>query len=339
MSSKSIATIADVARAAGVSVATVSRALNATAPVSSDVKQRVEEAVSALGYIPAHAAQVLSRRRNNTLAAVVPTLNYSIYARKLESFQRQAERRGYNILIAISKFDPQAEYEQCSRLVWSGAEGFLLEGGIHKDELYTLLSSRQLPYVNTSIFHPDGPHPTIGFDNRVIAAMATEHMLELGHKRIAVISGKTTFNDRALERIEGVGERLALENIDLPKHFIIECNFELADARQAFRRLMALPQPPTAIICTNDQLAFGCVLEGANAGIRIPDDVSVMGFDDLDWAANLKPSLTTVYVPTVEIGSAAANFLIDRLEGVTTSSATQFPARLIPRESTAPPRL
>jgi LacI family transcriptional regulator len=111
---KRIANINDVARAAGVSVATVSRVINATARVSVEVRQRVEAAVAALGYIPAHAAQVLSRQRNNTLAAIVPTLDYSIYARKIGAFQKRAEERGYNILIAISGYDPQLNWKNAA---------------------------------------------------------------------------------------------------------------------------------------------------------------------------------------------------------------------------------
>lgn len=338
MSSKRIANINDVARAAGVSVATVSRTINATARVSPEVKRRVEEAVAALGYIPAHAAQVLSRQRNNTLAAIVPTLDYSIFARKIDAFQRRAEERGYNILIAISGFDPRVELEKCSRLIRSGAEGFLLEGGRHSDELYSLLASRKLPYVNTSVYEPGGAHPTIGFDNRAVASLAAEHLLELGHRRFAVISGKAALNDRAADQVEGIRSRLAREGIDLPGHMMIECGFALAEARQVFRRLLSFQDPPTAIICTNDQLAFGCILEAANAGIDIPGDVSVMGFDDLKWAASLTPSLTTIYVPSAEIGHAAADFLIDRMEGTDTPAAREFAAHLIRRESTAPPK-
>lgn len=338
MSAKRIANINDVARAAGVSVATVSRAINATARVSPEVKRRVEEAVAALGYIPAHAAQVLSRQRNNTLAAIVPTLDYSIFARKIDAFQRRAEERGYNILIAISGFDSRIELEKCSRLIRSGAEGFLLEGRLHSDELYSLLASRKLPYVNTSVYEPGSAHPSIGFDNRAVAAVAAEHLLELGHRRFAVISGKTAMNDRAADQVEGIRSRLSREGIELPGHMTIECGFALAEARQAFRRLVSFQEPPTAIICTHDQLAFGCILEAANTGVDIPGDVSVMGFDDLKWASNLMPSLTTMYVPTAEIGNAAADFLIDRLEGADVPAATEFSAHLIQRESTSPPK-
>lgn len=338
MSSKKIANINDVAKAARVSVATVSRTINATARVSPEVKRRVEEAVAALGYIPAHAAQVLSRQRNNTLAAIVPTLDYSIFARKIDAFQRRAEERGYNILIAISGFDPRVELEKCSRLIRSGAEGFLLEGGLHSEELYALLASRKLPYVNTSVYEPGGAHPTIGFDNRAVASIAAEHLLALGHRRFAVISGRTALNDRAADQVDGIRSRLVREGIDLPGHMMIECGFALAEARQAFRRLVSFQEPPTAIICTSDQLAFGCILEAANAGIDIPGDVSVMGFDDLKWAANLTPSLTTIYVPSAEIGNAAADFLIDRLKGAETPVARKFAAHLIQRESTAQPK-
>ncbi len=338
MSARKIATINDVARLAGVSITTVSRAMNGTGPVRADVKTRVEEAAAALGYIPARAAQMLSRQRSHTLGAIIPTLDYSIFARKIDAFQRQAERRGYNILIAVSDFDPEVELRQCTNLIRSGAEGLLLEGGLHSPELYALLASRHVPYVNTSTFDAAGPHPTIGFSNRAIAAKATQYLLDLGHRRIGVMAARTTFNDRASERIEGVRERLARQGLELAEDCVVECRFVLADARRAFRQLMALADPPTAIVCTNDQLALGGVLEAPHLGISIPGDVSIMGFDDLDWASHLQPSLTTMYVPTAEIGHAAADFLVGRLEGGDPAGRVEIDVDLIVRESTAPAR-
>jgi LacI family transcriptional regulator len=192
--------------------------------------------------------------------------------------------------------------------------------------------------VNTGVYEPGGPHPSIGPDNRAVAAAAVEHLLALGHRRFAVISGKVALNDRAALQIEGIRERLAGEGINLPGHMVIDCGFALAEARQVFRRLVSFQDPPTAVICTSDQLAFGCILEAANAGVAIPGDVSIMGFDDFQWSANLTPALTTMFVPTAEIGMAAADFLIDRMEGASEAKARELTARLIVRESTGRPK-
>lgn len=336
MPPKKVATISDVARAAGISVATVSRAINSSGPVRADVKQRIELAAVKLGYIPARAAQILSRKRSMTLGAIIPTIDYSIYARRIDAFQRQAEKRGYNVLIAVSDYDPQIELRQCTNLVSSGAEGILLEGGLHHKELYALLSSRQTAYVNTGTYDPGSPHPTIGFNNRAVAARATQYLLGLGHRRIGIIAGRTNFNDRAMERIQGVRDRLEQQCLPFPAEYVVECPFALGDARRAFRQLMALTRPPTAIICTTDQLALGGMLEAAHLGIAIPHQVSIMGFDNLDWAPHLKPSLTTIYIPSSEIGQAAADFLVRRLAGEDPPPATEIEADLIVRESTGP---
>lgn len=289
-----------------------------------------------LGYIPSRAAQTLSRQRSHTLGAIIPTLDYSIFSRKIDAFQRRSEELGYSILIAVSDFDPEVELRQCFNLIRSGAEGLLLEGGLHSAELYALLAAHNVLYVNTSTYDPTSSHPTIGFSNRGIASKATQYLLDLGHVNLGVISAQTTFNDRAAGRIEGIRDRLRGAGFELTPEQVVECGFALSDARRAFRQLMALPNPPTAVVCTNDQLALGCILEAQHSGLRIPRDVSVMGFDDLDWAAHLKPSLTTMYVPTAEIGCAAAEFLVHMIEGGRPPMAMEIGVDLIVRESTAP---
>lgn len=328
--------ILDVAAGAGVSTSTVSRALNGTGPVRTDVKKRVAEVAARLGYIPTRAAQNLSNKRTRTLGAIIPTLDYSIFARKVDGFQREAERRGYSILIAVSDFDPDVEYQQCLNLLRSGAEGIMLEGGLHGEALFELLQNRNVPFVNTSTYDAGGKHPSIGFSNSGIAAKATRFLLDLGHSRVAVIAGQTAFNDRAAERIEGVRAALSAAGFMLPAEYVLESTYLLADARAAFRHLMSLAVRPTAVVCANDLLALGAILEAQHLGIDIPSKVSVLGFDDLDWASHLRPSLTTMFVPTAEIGHRAAGFLCDRLDGKPVIEATEIAVNLIVRESTGP---
>lgn len=333
---KPLSRIQDVAEAAGVSITTVSRALNRTGPVKAEVRARIESVAKKLSYIPERAAQDLSRRRSYTLGAIIPTLDYSIYARKIDAFRRQAERLGYNVLIAVSDYDAETEEAQCINLLRSGVEGLMLEGGVHSKSLYKLLNSRRVPYVNTSTLDPSGVHPSIGFSNQAVSAKATRYLLDLGHRVFGVIAAKSGFNDRSRERIQGVRERLAAAGVVLRDEYVIECSFVLADSRVAFRRMMNLDPPATAIVCTNDILAMGAILEAQHLGVAVPGNVSILGFDDLDWSSHLRPSLTTLFVPMAEMGRQAAVYLCDRLQGKTVPSTLEVDVNFILRESTGP---
>jgi LacI family transcriptional regulator len=333
---KSQSRIQDVAEAAGVSITTVSRALNGTGPVKAEVRARIEAVARKLSYIPERAAQDLSRRRSYSLGAIIPTLDYSIYARKIDAFRRRSEQLGYNVLIAVSDYNSATEESQCINLLRSGAEGLMLEGGVHNKSLYKLLDSRHVPYVNTSTLDATGTHPSIGFSNKAIAGKATQHLLDLGHKVFGVIAANTGFNDRSRERIQGVRERLAAVGNTLLGQYVIECSFMLAESRRAFRQVMNLNPPATAIVCTNDILAMGAILEAQHMGVSVPREVSILGFDDLDWSPHLLPSLTTLLVPMAEMGQEAATYLCDRLQGKSVRNSIEMDVKFILRESTGP---
>lgn len=326
--------IYDVAKAAGVSIATVSRTLNGGTSVSPEIARRVTEAVDALGYIPARAAQDLSNRRSRMLAAILPSLDYAIYVRKAEAFRARASSRGYGLLLATSNWSLETEYEQCVDLIRSGAEGIMLEGGLHQTAVYEVLQRRGIPYVNTSTYKPKGEHPSIGFSNIEIGARAARHLLDLGHTDIGVIAGRMASNDRTSERVEGVKKAIEERGLILREDRVIECEYRIGDARQAFRHLLSASPAPTALVCTNDVLALGAVLESQHADIPIPDRVSIVGYDDLDWAAHLKPGLTTFYVPTAEIGERSADYLISRIEGHSAVDHSELEVPFILRAST-----
>jgi LacI family transcriptional regulator len=182
-----------------------------------------------------------------------------------------------------------------------------------------------------------GTHPSIGFSNKAIASKATQHLLDLGHKVFGVIAAKTGFNDRSHERIQGVRERLAGAGLALQNQNVIECSFMLADSRSAFRRIMSFNPPATAIVCTNDILAMGAIIEAQHMGVSVPREVSILGFDDLDWSPHLLPSLTTLLVPMAQMGHEAATYLCDRLQGRPVPASIEMDVKFVLRDSTGPP--
>lgn len=324
----------DVARHAGVSIATVSRVLNDSGPVADPVRRLVEQAIDKLGYTPNAAARALVRSRSETIGAVVPTLENATFAIAVEALQSRLREAGYTLLLASSGYDRSNESTQVRALLARGVEGVMVVGGAHDPEIEQLCAARGVPLVQTWTLRPDAP--CVGFDNRAVGRQLADYLLDLGHRQIGVIAGVTRGNDRAAERVAGITEALSARGLDLPREQLIERPYRIAEGQIGLRALLASEPHPTAVICGNDLLAFGAMLEARKRGIRVPDDLSVAGIDDLEFAAELDPPLTTIRVPAEEIGRRSAEYLIDRLDGRTVATVTEVGTSLIVRGSTGP---
>jgi len=330
--------IRDVARLAGVSTATVSRVYNAPDTVSEKVRQQVEQAARSLSYIPHNAARALSSQRSRTLGIVIPTVQNSIFAEQVEWLQRRALSHGYTTLVAHSGFTHSGEAEQVRQLVRNGIDGIMLVGADHLPEVYSLLKSREIAYVNTSVCDPASPHPSVGFDNVAAMAHTTNYLLSLGHRNIGVISGDIRNSDRARLRLEGVRKEMAEAGLSLPEERIAHSDYSMDSSRAACRDLLQRAPEITAIMCHNDVQAFAAVLELQRLGLEVPGSISVTGFDDLEWARHLWPGLTTVRVPWGRMAQIAADMLVAQLDGQEYRHYTMLEYDLVVRESTAPPR-
>lgn len=329
--------LADIARIAGVSTATVSRALSSPAKVSADTLQRVAAAVRQTGYVVDGAARALRSRRSHTLGAVVPTLDNAIFANATHALQKALEEKGYTLLVASHEFDLDNEVRVVRPLVERGIDALVLVGLDHAPALFALLASVNLPYVLTWALDRSGAQPCIGFDNREAAGRVVDYLADLGHRRVAMIGGLSRENDRARERIAGTREALARRGAAPPPGWILERPYTFAAAREAMRALMREEPRPTAVICGNDVLAVGALAEARGLGLQVPGDVSITGFDDLEISALLEPPLTTVRVPSREIGRLAAARLLDVLAGAEAERVREVPVELVVRRSTAPP--
>ena len=330
--------LSDVAREAGVSTATVSRALNAPGKVRPELAERVHAAIRRLGYVPHGAARALASHRSQTMGAVVPTLDNAIFARGIQALQQRLSEDGYTLLLAMSEYDLAREVFQVGKLIERGIDGLMLIGEAHDPSLYALLDAKGLPYVNTWVFREASPHPCIGFRNNESAHRIASYLVDIGHRDIAMIAGISRHNDRAAERIVGVRRALTERGLHLPDDMLIERRYDVGEGRQALRQLLGRPTPPTAVICGNDVIAFGALFEARALGVQVPHDLSIVGFDDLDLASQIDPPLTTMHVPSVRMGESAAEYLLARLAGEKPSDATELEASLIIRGTTAPPR-
>jgi len=329
--------LADVAALANVSTATASRALNQPATVTPQLRQRVLSAVEALGYVPHGPARALASRRSHTIGAVVPTIDNAIFARNIQALQARLFEAGFTLLLASSEYDYQREVREVQSLVERGIDGLILVGEAREASIYRLLGKKHVPYINTWIYREESPHPCVGFDNALAAHQIASYLLDIGHRRIAMVAGVREGNDRAAARVEGVATAMAERSLRFARGHLVEHAYHIIEGRRAASRLLASPDRPTAIICGNDVLALGVLFECRARGVRVPQEISITGFDDLDLAANIDPPLTTIRVPAAEMGRHAAEYLLAKLEKSAVPEKTELPAALVVRETTAPP--
>lgn len=331
-------TLRDVARDAGVSAATVSRALSNPDKLRPETLARVLAAARACGYVLDGAARALRERRTRTIGAVIPTLDNAIFANATQALQKTLERRGYTLLIASHDYDLATEVHVAQQLVERGVDGLVLVGLDHRDELFRTLDAAGVPYLLTWALDRSGQRPCVGFDNHAAAMRVVQYLVDIGHREIAMIAGETPHNDRARSRVEGVTAGLAAHGIALPPERLVERPYTFAAGREAMRTLAALATRPTAVVCGNDVLAIGALAECRALGIAVPGDVSLTGFDDLEFAAMTTPTLTTIHVPGHALGEASALALLKMVAGEATPGCHELGVDLVVRETTAPPR-
>jgi LacI family transcriptional regulator len=333
-------TIRDVAQAAGVSVATVSRALNRPDGVTPGLRVRVREAAERLGYLAHGAARALASRRSGAIGAIVPTLDNQVFALCIDALQQRLDQHGLALLVASAGYDAAREARELRVLLERGVDGIMLVGAWHPETVWSLLDqpSRRVPTVVTWTARDAAARaPCIGFDNREAARQVAAHLLALGHRRIAMIAGQTRGNDRAAARVAGVRDALAAAGLALAPPLLTERAYTVPDGHAAMTALLALPEPPTAVVCGNDHLAFGALAAARAAGLAVPRDLSITGFDDLDFAAFADPPLTTVRVPAAEMGRRAADHLASAAAGIPPPPPVVLEAPVMLRGSVAAP--
>ncbi|MEL6645677.1 MAG: LacI family DNA-binding transcriptional regulator [Pseudomonadota bacterium] len=328
--------LADVARQAGVSTATVSRCLNDPSVVSERTRQKVMKAVERLGYAPNFGAQALAAKRTNTFGAIIPTMENAIFARGLQAFQEELGAHRTTLLVASSSYRPDLEEEQIRALVARGADALLLIGYDRTEATYEFLRQRNMPFVVSWAFDAGHSATTVGFDNRQAMQTLAAQVIDLGHRRLALISAERRDNDRARERVAGVLAAMADTGLAPDDLTIVEVPYSIENGSSAFAQLMARADPPTAVLCGNDVLAAGALTQAKAMGLSVPDDVSITGFDDIELAQIVDPPLTTVHVPHRDMGREAARTLIAARNGTEKVSSLKLQTQLVWRQSLGP---
>lgn len=313
---KQTVTINQVAKMAGVSTATVSRALNKPDTVSEAVKKKIERIIKKIGYIPNAGARSLMLKRTGSIGVIVPTLDNAIFAQGLEEFQRQLSQSGYQMLVASTNYDPEIENQQMRNLLLQGVEGIAMFGSSQKLELIRLLRTRKLPYIHIGTLDTPLNGYAAGFDNKKAIQLGVEYLVQVGHRNFGMIAGKTENNDRARDRVDGVVELLKRNRISLKKESIIEVPYQIQDARIALKKLLQINPKISAVVCGNDVLAIGALLEAQSQGIKIPHQCSILGFDNLELSRHIQPSLSTIHIDAIGMWSKAAHHLMSQINGI-----------------------
>jgi LacI family transcriptional regulator len=327
----------DVAAAAGVSTATVSRTFNAPHKVAASVRERVLAAAATLGWMPHAAGRALASNRTYIAGAVIPTLD-DVFAPQIVSMQATFAQEGITLFLGNSNYDKAQALVQVRAMLARGVEALAVVGEAHKPELFDAITARRVPYVVTYAYRSGSPHLCIGFDNREAFRHLTRHLLRLGHRVFGLIIQPVAGNDRVTARLAGVQETLAEQGLALRPHHVREGPWSINFGRESLREILSGPPPrPTAVICGNDYLAIGALLEARAMGMEVPRQLSITGFDDVAMAPHTDPPLTTMRVPNAEIGRLAAAYLLARLAETVPASIPILVPDFIERHSTAPP--
>lgn len=336
---RNLPTLEDVANAAGVSTATVSRCLNEPDKVSGGTRDRVMAAVDKLHYSPNFGARAIAANRTGIVGVVIPTMVNAIFARGVEAFQKTIVANKKTMLVASSSYDRTQEIDQIRTMVARGAEGMLLIGTDRDPDVYSFLSQRNIPVVIAWARTSDPDQSFVGFSNKDASKRLTEKAIALGHRSFGYISAYRAMNDRARYRVAGAKEALVEAGLDPDSMQLIETKYSLKCARTAFHEMQQSSPRPTIIMCGNDVLAVGAIQAAQDAGMKVPDDISITGYDDIEISSVIKPAVTTVHVPHRKMGRLAAEALISLVEGASNPIRIELETHIVERDSLGEPKI
>ncbi|MEW6673610.1 MAG: LacI family DNA-binding transcriptional regulator [Thermodesulfobacteriota bacterium] len=330
-----MATIQDVARQAGVSIATVSRVLNNSAhKVNLETRDRVLKTVKELDYRPNALARSLQLKKTMTIGIIIPDISNHYYAEIVRGIQNVADQKGYNIILQNTERKPDRIVKSIYLLREKIVDGIIFSGGIiHGYEPLSALNELKDRVV--VIGRHEVNFPAVVVDNIGGAALATQHLIDLKHTRIGFIGGPQN-STTGIDRLTGYKSTLAQNGYPYDECLVRRGNLTPKSGYQAAARLLSEKDRPSAIFAANDQMAFGTIYAAREMGLRVPEDLAVVGFDNVPLSSYFVPSLSTVEIPMNSLGAAAMDLLINLMANHNFSRMKWFKTRLIARESTAP---
>jgi len=307
------ADIFTVSKAARVSPSTVSRYFNHPELLKSATRKKIDSAVRRTGYIRNRAAQTIHGIRSGTIGVLVPTLDHAIFAEVVQAFSDTVSAQGFTILLASHGYDLQREYAILRKFLEHRVDGVVLTGLDHDEAVFQLLDSQEIPCVLMWNYAATSRYPSIGADNEQAGRLIAEHVLELGHRRVACMFPPTHGNDRALARRDIVLTTFRASGVEVPEEWMLETVYSISESKQDSMRLFLQKDRPTALICGNDILATGALYGATASGLSVPGDVTVVGIGDFKGSSEIEPALTTVRLPAQRIGQEAGNAMVSAI--------------------------
>lgn len=308
-------TLVDVAAAAGVSAITVSRVINQPEKVSESLRQQVQKAVDALGYIPNQYASSLASAKSKVIGVAIPSLSNIVFTDVLRGIYEVMGGAGYKVLLVDTHYSPHEEEKMIRTLLSQAPEGMIITGGDQTRACQNILQKSRIPIVQIMEMLPQPLDMNIGFSHYQAGYDVVKHLLQQGCVRIGFIGAR--MDPRVQQRMQGY--KMALEDAGKYwKNFIVTTPepSSIAVGGELFKSLMAATNGVVdAVFCANDDLALGALFESQRMNIRVPGDMSICGFNDIEAAQFVNPSLTSVYVGRYEMGVKAAEMLVDTLNG------------------------
>ena len=306
------ATLHDVARLAGYSAMTVSRALNTPGSVPMETFERVRDAARRLNYVPNLLAGGLRSRKSRLIAAVIPTLASTVFNEMIQALTATLAERGYQLILGQSGYSAHAESDLLDALIGRRPDGIVLTGVDHLPEVRQKLLTAAIPVVETWDLSSTPIDMLVGFSHAQVGEAVCRHLLDRGHRCLAVLGGDDA---RAQRRSTRFVESAVAAGLEAPLHITVPAPASVASGRQGFARILAQRPQLDAIFCNSDLSAIGVLTEARVRGIRVPEQLAVIGFGDMAFAADLHPALTTVRIDGLRIGAEAARRVTDQIAG------------------------
>jgi LacI family transcriptional regulator len=333
-----MSTISDVARRAGISAMTVSRVINNSGDISPETRERVEKAIADLGYVPNALARSLRFKQTKTLALVLADITNPFFTTLARGVEDAASEQGFSVIFCNTDESESKEAEYLNVVLQKQVDGLLLVPACCSGDSVTFLQEHKATVVVLDRRMSDAKVDTVRCDSEEGAYRLTRHLLDLGHTRIAILSGPPAAST-ATDRVAGYRRALAEAGLESHAELVYHGEFDQASGHQMALQALAVTPRPTALFAANNFITSGAFRAVRQAGLRVPEDISIVSFDDLPTASDMGPSLTVAAQPAYEMGRQATEILLTRLagEGPAEPQEIVLPIEIIVRESSAPP--
>lgn len=306
----------EIAAKAGVSLATVSRSIHSPHLVKPETRENIRRVMSEYHYVYNMTASDFSKKRSSVIGVIIPTTKGAIFSNSTQIIQEKAQESGFSLIIGNTGYAGDVESTLLRQFQERRLAGIILTGfAIGQENAVKEVVQSGIPCVVIWETLGDSSLSFVGFNNFTAAYSMTEHLIQLKHQRIGLILGPYTKVRRAKRRLEGYQAALRDSGLKFDPRMVIEKQPTLQEGKEAMQKLLSMRHPPTAVFAASDMLAVGALAAAREKGLRVPEDVSVAGFDDIDFAAFCSPPLTTVRVPAAQMGEMAVNMLVEMIEG------------------------